>query len=226
MAERGSEARDRPRRRAGQGPQDRHLRHRHPYLQLGRMGAEDDPDADDDRPRICRRDRRARRQCAPPAARPARVGRGPRDRHGQPRRARRALSSRPGDARHRRQHSRRFRRIRARAGVQHRAAARRRRRRARRDPRSARQRRPHRAVVRSGRRGRAGHRRRADRHHGGGGGAPRRRPPCRHHRHQSAPPRARRRSRRRHAGRRVAPGPARRDGARSRWRRASTSASK
>ena len=29
----------RARRRAGQGQQDRHLRHRHPHLQLGRMGA-------------------------------------------------------------------------------------------------------------------------------------------------------------------------------------------
>ena len=63
--ERRADPADRPGRRAGQGPQDRHLRHRHPYLQLGRVGAEDDPDADDDRPRICRRDRRARaRTCA------------------------------------------------------------------------------------------------------------------------------------------------------------------
>ena len=78
--------------------------------------------------------------------RPARLGRGPRDRHEEPRRARRALSSRPRDARHRRQHPRRLRRIRARARVQHRAPARRRRRRARRDPRSARQCRPYRAL--------------------------------------------------------------------------------
>ena len=33
----------------GQGSQDRHLRRRHPHLQLGRVGAEDDPDADDHR---------------------------------------------------------------------------------------------------------------------------------------------------------------------------------
>ena len=85
---------DRARRRAGEGPQDRHLRHRRPHLQLGRMGAEDDPDADDDRPRICRRDRRGRREREAAQGRSARVGRGPRDRHAEPGRARRALSSR------------------------------------------------------------------------------------------------------------------------------------
>ena len=59
-----ADPRDRSRRCAGQGPQDRHLRHRHPHLQLGRVGAEDDPDADDGRPRIFGRDRRTRRRRA------------------------------------------------------------------------------------------------------------------------------------------------------------------
>ena len=169
-----ADPRDRSRRRSGQGPQDRHLRHRRPHFQLGRVGAEDDPDADDDRPRICGRDRRRRGERAPARSRTARVGRGPRDRHAEPGGARRALSSRPGDARHRGQHPRRLRRIRARSRLQHRAPARRRRRRARRDPRSARQRGPHRAVLRPRRRGRADHRGGADRHHGRRG-----RPPCR-----------------------------------------------
>ena len=203
MARRAADPRDRPGRCAGEGAQDRHLRHRHPHLQLGRVGAEDDPDADDGRPRIFGRDRRTRRQRAPPQGRPAGVGRGPRDRHEEPGGARRALPSRSRDARHRGQHSRRVRRICARAGLQHRAAARRRRRRTRRDPRSARQRGPYRARLRSRRRGRADHRRRADRDHGRRGRAPHRRAACRDHRHQPEAARARRRSRRRRPGRRV-----------------------
>ena len=47
-----------PQRRADPGPEDRDLRHRHPHLQLGRVGAEDDPGADARRPRVHGRDRR------------------------------------------------------------------------------------------------------------------------------------------------------------------------
>ena len=44
--------------------QDRDLRHRHAHLQLGCLGAEDDPGADGRRPRILRRDRRHRQRSA------------------------------------------------------------------------------------------------------------------------------------------------------------------
>ena len=54
---------DRSGRRADPHPQDRHLRHRPSHLELGRMGAEDDPDADDIGHEYCRRDRRVGPTC-------------------------------------------------------------------------------------------------------------------------------------------------------------------
>ena len=46
--------------------EDRHLRHRHPHLELGRVGAEDHSGADDRRPRILRaRSSRSAAMCAP-----------------------------------------------------------------------------------------------------------------------------------------------------------------
>ena len=51
---------DRHQRRADPRAAHRHLRHRPAHLQLGRMGAEDHPRADGDRPRVRRRDRRGR----------------------------------------------------------------------------------------------------------------------------------------------------------------------
>ena len=52
------EARSRPQRRDDPDREDRDLRHRHPHLEVGRVGAEDDSGADARRPRIRRRDRR------------------------------------------------------------------------------------------------------------------------------------------------------------------------
>ncbi len=54
------EARGRPQRRADPDPQDGDLRHRHPHLEVGRLGAEDHSRADARRPRVRRRDRRDR----------------------------------------------------------------------------------------------------------------------------------------------------------------------
>ena len=42
----------RPQRRAGEGAEDRHLRHRHPHLQLGRVEPAHHPRADAHRPRV------------------------------------------------------------------------------------------------------------------------------------------------------------------------------
>ena len=158
--------------------QDRDLRHRHPHLQLGRVGAEDHPGADGRRPRVhaARSPRSAARSAASQVGervsgeghitcghcRNCRAGR----RHlcrntvgvGVNRRARSPSTScipafnvfkMPDDDP----------------------------RRHRRDLRPARQRDAHRALVRPGRRGRADHRRRPDRHHGGGDRAARRRAP-------------------------------------------------
>ena len=57
-------AQGRPQRRHDPHPQDRDLRHRHPHLHVGRVGAEDDPGADGRRPRVCGRDRRDRQRGA------------------------------------------------------------------------------------------------------------------------------------------------------------------
>ena len=64
-------------RRADQGQEDRDLRHRRAYLQLGRWSARSRAGADGDRPRILRRDRRFRRGRDQIQDRPAGVGRGP-----------------------------------------------------------------------------------------------------------------------------------------------------
>ena len=166
------------------------------------VGAEDRAGADGHRPRI----RRRRSPTSAPAVtelqgRPARLGRRPHRlrpcrncRAGRGHLCRNTLGvgvNRPGA----------FAEYRRDPAAQRRADPRRRPRRDRRDLRSARQCRPHRAVLRSGRRGRAGHRRRADRHHGRAGRQARRRAQGRHHRHQPRPAGARAEARRRARGR-------------------------
>ena len=197
----GAGAGDRPERRADQGQEDRDLRHRRAYLQLGPVGAEDRAGADGDRPRIRRHGRRFRRGRDRIQGRPARLGRGAYRLRPLPQLPRGQGASLPQHARRRRQPARRLRRISRHPAAQCRADPRRHAGRDRRDLRSARQCRAHRAVLRSRRRGRAGHRRRADRHHGRAGGAVRRRAQGRHHRHQpgaaGAGQEARRPSRRR-----------------------------
>ena len=124
-------------------------------------------------------------------------------------------ASLPQHARRRRQPAGRLRRISGDPAAQCRADPRRHAGRDRRDLRSARQCRAHRAVLRSRRRGRAGHRRRADRHHGRAGGAVRRRAQGRHHRHQPDAAGAGQEARRPARRRRVEGKAARRDARRS-----------
>ena len=173
MAGRRPGAEDRHQRRPDPGAADRHLRHRRPHLQVGRLGAEDDPRAHGDRPRVRRRDRRSRARTSPtsspaissaakatwsaaaaatawPAAgisAPRRQGRR-RESPGRVRRVHRAADD---------QHL-----ACTRDGVDRDVAG---------DLRSVRQRRPHGALVPGARRRRADHRRRPDRHHGRGGRA-------------------------------------------------------
>jgi hypothetical protein len=56
----GTRACRRPERREDPDQEDRDLRHRHPHLQLGRVGPEDHPRPDARRPRVRGRDRRHR----------------------------------------------------------------------------------------------------------------------------------------------------------------------
>ena len=187
-----SGARSRPQRRVDQDASDGDLRHRHAHLQLGCLGAEDDPRADDRRPRVFRGNRRSRQRSARLRARRPRLRRRAHHLRTLPQLPRRAAPSVPQYAGRRRQSRRRLRRIPDDTGLQRLQAAARDRRRDRLDPRSARQRDAHGALVRRRRRGRADHRRRPDRHHGGRDRAPLRRAPCRHHRRQRLPPGPRR----------------------------------
>ncbi len=181
------EARGRAQRRHDPDPEDRDLRHRHPHLEVGRLGAEDDPRADARRPRVRRRDRRDGAGGARLRARRPRLGRGPHHLRLLPQLPRRAPAPVPQHGRRRRQPRGRVRRVPGDPGVQRVPDSRRHLRRPGVDLRSVRQRDAHGAVVQPGRRGRADHRRGPDRHHGRGDRPPRRRAPRRHHRRQRLP---------------------------------------
>ena len=166
-----ADPRDRAERRADQGEEDRDLRHRRPYLQLGPVGAKDRSGADGHRPRIRRHRGGFRFGGHRIQGRAARLGRGAHRVRALPKLPGGQGASVPQYARRRRQPARRVRRVSRAAAAQRRPHPRRHSRRGRGDLRPARQRRPYRAVLRSRRRGRAGHGRRADRHHGRAGGA-------------------------------------------------------
>ena len=110
-ADRREEARGRAQRRADPDPQDGDLRHRHPHLELGRVGAEDHSGADARRPRIRRRDRRDGPGGARLHDRRPRLGRRPHHLRLLPQLPRRAPPSVPQHRRRRRQSRRRVRRI-------------------------------------------------------------------------------------------------------------------
>ncbi len=174
-------------RRADPRALHRHLRHRCPYLRLGRVGAEDDSGADGDWPRVCRRDRRSRLERERLSSR----------RHRQRRRARhlRALPQLPCrppasvrvHLRRRRESPRCLRGICRAADEQHLAARAECEPGGRRDLRSVRQRSAHGALVPGAGRRCADHRRRADRHHVHSGGEARGRAARRHHGPESVP---------------------------------------
>ena len=108
---RGEEARGRPQRRHDPDPEDRDLRHRHPHLEMGRLGAEDDSRADAGRPRIRRRSRRDGAGGARFQHRRPRLGRGPHHLRLLPQLPRRAPASVPQHGRRRRQPRGRVRRV-------------------------------------------------------------------------------------------------------------------
>ena len=210
--DRREEARGRAQRRDDQDPEDGDLRHRHPHLEVGRLGAEDDSGADAGRPRIRGRGRRDGPGGARLQDRRPRLGRGPHHLRLLPQLPRRPPSPVPQHRRRRRQPRGRVRRVPRDSRVQCVPDSGRHRRRPGVDLRSVRQRDAHGAVVSTRRRGRADHRRGSDRHHGGGDRAARRRAPRRHHRRQRLPARPRAANGRDPRRQRRAREPARRDG--------------
>ena len=172
-------------RRVDRSAADRHLRHRPPYLQLGRLGAEDGARAVGGGTRIRGPHRRGGLQREGLPSRRHRQRRGPRGLRAVPQLPGGPAAPLQGHQGNRRQSARRLRRI---LGLAHdqrlgprpldsaRRAV---------DLRSLRQRGAYRAAFSRAGRGRVGDRRRADRRDGGGGGPPRRRPLRGGHRRQS-----------------------------------------
>ena len=158
---------------------------------MGCLGTAHDPGADADRPRVLRRDRRARQRSARPRHRRPRLRRRPHHLRPLPKLPRGPPPPVPQYGGRRRQPPGLLRRIHGAAGLQRVPPARRHRGRDRLDPRPARQRNACRARFQHGRRRRADHRRRPDRHHGRRDRALHRRAPRRHYRRQRLPARPR-----------------------------------
>ncbi len=169
-ARRRAHAVDRARRRLDRSPHRGDLRHRHPHLQLGRVGSGHDSGADDRGPRIRRQDRRGRAQCLRVRGRRDRRRRGPCRVRPLSQLPRRAAPSVSGDEGNRGQSSRSLRRLRRHPQDQRVAAHPGHRSRHSRHLRPVRERGPHRPRVPGPRRRRAHHGCRSHRAHGGGGG--------------------------------------------------------